>query len=45
MVKNIRQLTISVLAIVFVLFYIIIKVTKSLVVSCDVEVNDIVEYR
>jgi len=45
MVKNIRQLTISVLAIVFVLFYIIIKIAKSLVVSCDVEENDIVEYR
>ena len=45
MVKNFRQLVISVLAIVFMLFYITVKIAKSLVVSCDVEVNDIVEYR
>jgi hypothetical protein len=45
MIRNIRQLTLSVLAIVFTLFYIILKVAKSLVVSCDVETKDIVEYR
>lgn len=45
MIKNIRQLTLSVLAIAFTLFYIIVKVTKSIIVSSDVETSDIVEYR
>ena len=45
MVKNIRQLALSVLAITFTLFYITLKIVKSLLVSCDVEASDIVEYR
>ena len=45
MLKNIRQLVLSVLAIAFTLFYIIVKVAKSLIVSSDIETNDIVEYR
>jgi len=45
MVKHIRHLSLSVLAIAFTLFYITLKVIKSLVVSGDVETSDIVEYR
>jgi len=45
MAKNIRQLALSVLVIAFTLFYITLKIVKSLLVSCDVEASDIVEYR
>lgn len=45
MVKHIRQLVLSMLAITFMLFYIVAKIARSLIGSCDVEVNDIVEYR
>ena len=45
MAKNIRQLALSVLVIAFTLFYITLKIVKSLLVSSDVEASDIVEYR